>query len=176
MVLLYLAKVFASVGVPLVPDEPLLPLVPLVPLEPEVPDVPLTGVITTPRNVNTFPLSADKEKKTGYKEFDELGGFDPYSASKASVEIMVKSYVASFFSNKKNIRIATARAGNVVGGGDWSKNRLIPDCVKCWAKNKFSTIRNPESIRPWQHVLEALHGYLLLAIALKKNKNFHGQI
>ena len=117
----------------------------------------------------------NKEKKTGYKEFDELGGFDPYSASKASVEIMVKSYVASFFSNKKNIRIATARAGNVVGGGDWSKNRLIPDCVKCWAKNKFSTIRNPESIRPWQHVLEALHGYLLLAIALKKNKNFHGQ-
>ena len=117
----------------------------------------------------------NKEKKTGYQEFDELGGLDPYSASKASVEIMVKSYIKSFFNKKKNIRIATARAGNVVGGGDWSKDRLIPDCVKCWAKNKFSIIRNPESVRPWQHVLEALHGYLLLAIALKKNNNFHGQ-
>jgi len=116
------------------------------------------------------------ETKRGYKENDVLGGKDPYSASKASTEIVIKSYVDSFFPMKKtNIFIAIARAGNVIGGGDWSENRLIPDCVKSWAKNRKVLIRNPQSTRPWQHVLEAVWGYLLLAINLKKNKRFHGE-
>jgi CDP-glucose 4,6-dehydratase len=116
------------------------------------------------------------EIKRGYKENDVLGGKDPYSASKASAEIVIKSYIESFFPVKKtNVFIAVARAGNVIGGGDWSENRLIPDCVKSWAKNQKVFIRNPKSTRPWQHVLEAVWGYLLLAISLKENKSFHGE-
>ena len=116
------------------------------------------------------------EIKRGYKEHDILGGKDPYSASKASAEIVIKSYIESFFPIKKtNVFIAIARAGNVIGGGDWSANRLIPDCVKSWAKNQKVFIRNPKSTRPWQHVLEVVCGYLFLAISLKKNKSFHGE-
>jgi CDP-glucose 4,6-dehydratase len=112
----------------------------------------------------------------GYHENDRLGGKDPYSGSKASADIAVKSYVHSFFSSKNNkIFIATARAGNVVGGGDWSDNRLIPDCIKSWSKKKKVIIRNPDSTRPWQHVLEAVYGYLLLAINVFKNTTLHGQ-
>ena len=80
----------------------------------------------------------NKEIKRGYKEIDQLGGKDPYSASKASVEIAFQSYLHSFFNNKKNIGIATARAGNVIGGGDWSKNRIIPDCIKTVIRKKFN--------------------------------------
>jgi len=116
------------------------------------------------------------EINRGYHENDRLGGKDPYSGSKASADIAVKSYVNSFFSSEKNkIRIATARAGNVVGGGDWSDNRLIPDCIKSWSKKKKVIIRNPDSTRPWQHVLEAVYGYLLLATNLCKNKTLHGE-
>ena len=107
-------------------------------------------------------------------ENDRLGGSDPYSASKASTEIMIKSYVKTFFSNQTNIRIATARAGNVIGGGDWSNSRIIPDCVKSWTKNKTMIIRSPNSTRPWQHVLEPLRGYLILAKNLYQSKEFHG--
>lgn len=116
------------------------------------------------------------EIKRGYNENDRLGGKDPYSASKASADIAIKSYVDSFFSHKKNkIFIATARAGNVVGGGDWSENRLIPDCIRSWSIKKNVIIRNPNSTRPWQHVLEAVYGYILLAINLYKNKKLHGE-
>jgi CDP-glucose 4,6-dehydratase len=116
------------------------------------------------------------EINRGYHENDRLGGKDPYSGSKASADIAVKSYVNSFFSRKKNkILIATARAGNVVGGGDWSDNRLIPDCIRSWSKRKKVIIRNPGSTRPWQHVLEAVYGYLLLATNLCKNRNLHGE-
>lgn len=116
------------------------------------------------------------EINRGYHEDDRLGGKDPYSGSKASADIAVKSYVNSFFCSKKNkILIATARAGNVVGGGDWSDNRLIPDCIRSWSKKKKVIIRNPDSTRPWQHVLEAVYGYLLLAINLCKNKTLHGE-
>tara|TARA_B100001564_G_scaffold353096_1_gene361526 strand:+ start:1643 stop:2725 length:1083 start_codon:yes stop_codon:yes gene_type:complete len=115
------------------------------------------------------------EKKSGYKENDILGGHDPYSASKGSAEIIIQSYIKSFYKNNKNINIAVARAGNVIGGGDWSSDRLIPDCVKSWSKNKLAIIRNPSSTRPWQHVLEALGGYLILAIKLKKSKRLHGE-
>lgn len=116
------------------------------------------------------------EIKRGYHENDKLGGMDPYSASKASADIAIKSFVNSFFSHKNNkVYIATARAGNVIGGGDWSSDRLIPDCVKSWSKKKKVLIRSPYSTRPWQHVLEAIHGYIILAINLNKNKQFHGE-
>ncbi len=115
------------------------------------------------------------EQKKGYKETDILGGIDPYSASKASAEILFHSYYQTFIRNKKrNIRLCTARAGNVIGGGDWSNFRLIPDCMKMWLKNKTPIIRNPNSTRPWQHVLEALSGYLLLAIKLTKDEKISG--
>ena len=117
------------------------------------------------------------EIKRGYKENDLLGGKDPYSASKASAEFAIQSYISSYFlPNKTKIKIGIARAGNVIGGGDWSANRLIPDCVKSWSKNKKVMLRNPKSTRPWQHVLEAIYGYLILAINLKKNKKLHGEV
>ena len=112
----------------------------------------------------------NKEVHYGYKETDTLGGKDPYSGSKASAELLIKSYINSFFNKKNKIRIATARAGNVLGGGDWAKNRIVPDCVRSWSKNKQVELRNPNSTRPWQHVLEAVGGYLCLAINLKNNK------
>ena len=117
----------------------------------------------------------NREIHYGYKETDILGGKDPYSGSKASAEILIKSYISSFFSKKNKIRIATARAGNVIGGGDWAQNRIIPDCIKSWSKNRKVYLRNPKSTRPWQHVLEAVGGYLCLAINLKNNKKLHGE-
>lgn len=112
-------------------------------------------------------VTTDKVYKTTnsrnfFIESDQLGGNDPYSASKASVEILVNSFARSFFISNKNINIATARAGNVVGGGDWSKKRLIPDFFTCLFNNKILSVRNPSHTRPWQHVLEPLAGYILL--------------
>lgn len=106
----------------------------------------------------------------GFKESDKLGGKDPYSGSKACAEIIVKTYIDSFFKNSK-IAVATVRAGNVIGGGDWSENRLIPDAVRSINKNKTIIIRNPKFNRPWQHVLEPLYGYLWLGYKLAINKN-----
>jgi CDP-glucose 4,6-dehydratase len=126
-------------------------------------------------------ITSDKTYKNlelnrGYKEQDILGGDDPYSASKGSADILINSYVKSFFSKKKtNIFISVARAGNVIGGGDWSENRLIPDCVKSVSKNKKLILRNPYSTRPWQHVIEVVYGYMLLAKSLKNNKSLHGE-
>ena len=111
----------------------------------------------------------------GYHEDDRLGGHDPYSASKASAEIIFKSFFNSILKKNKNIRIATARAGNVIGGGDWSSYRLVPDCVRAWSLKKKVYIRSPNSTRPWQHVLEPLSGYIALSYNLKKNKNINGQ-
>ena len=116
------------------------------------------------------------EIKKGYDEKSRLGGYDPYSASKASAEIAIESYINSYFSEKSSkVKICIARAGNVIGGGDWSENRLIPDCIKSWSKKNQVLIRNPYSTRPWQHVLEAISGYLILAIKLKLNKKLHGE-
>jgi CDP-glucose 4,6-dehydratase len=116
------------------------------------------------------------EVTRGYTETDELGGDDFYSSSKASAELVIHSFYKSFIKDKnKFLRIATARAGNVVGGGDWSKNRLIPDCAKSWSKGQTVILRNPNSTRPWQHVLEALSGYLHLAYQLSKNKKLNGE-
>lgn len=105
----------------------------------------------------------------GYKETDMLGGKDPYSASKASTEIAIRSFVETY--KFKNIKISTARAGNVIGGGDWALNRIIPDCIRAWNNNKKVTLRSPNSTRPWQHVLEPLFGYLLLAKYTYNMKN-----
>jgi CDP-glucose 4,6-dehydratase len=116
------------------------------------------------------------EIKRGYSEKDRLGGNDPYSASKASADIAITSYISSFFSHQNNkIFISIARAGNVIGGGDWSPNRLIPDCIRSWSKRKKVLIRNPNSTRPWQNVLEAIYGYITLAINLNKNPSLHGE-
>ena len=112
----------------------------------------------------------NKELKRGYRESDVLGGEDLYSASKASAEIIFNAYSQSFFKNQKKYGYATVRAGNVIGGGDWSKNRIIPDCVRSIQKNKTLTIRNPKSTRPWQHVLEPISGYLLIAKKIFLNK------
>ena len=103
-----------------------------------------------------------------YNEDSNLGGHDPYSASKALSEIITSSYCNSFF--KKNKFIATVRAGNVIGGGDWSENRIIPDLIKAWRSKKKVKIRNPNHIRPWQHVLDPLNGYLKLAEFIFKKK------
>jgi len=99
----------------------------------------------------------------GFKETDVLGGIDPYSASKSSTEIMVRAYRESFFKKNNQIGVSTGRAGNVIGGGDWSLKRLIPDCIKSLKANKTIVIRNPKFNRPWQLVLEPLKGYLILA-------------
>lgn len=112
----------------------------------------------------------------GYRETDRLGGIDPYSASKAAAEIAIGSYARSFFqSGKENINIGSARAGNVIGGGDWSQNRIVPDCVRAWLGSSEAVIRNPISTRPWQHVLEPLSGYLVQATQLSKNSQLNGE-
>ena len=108
----------------------------------------------------------NKETNKGYKEEDILGGIDPYSASKTSAEIIYKSYFKTYFATKKNILLASARAGNVIGGGDFSENRIIPDVIRSLINNKKLNIRNPKSTRPWQHVLEPLRGYITLSINL----------
>jgi len=115
------------------------------------------------------------EIKRGYTENDILGGDDPYSASKASAEFVINSYFKSFLKNKKNLRIAICRAGNVIGGGDWSNDRLIPDIMRSIFNNKKVKLRNQSSTRPWQHVLDVLNGYLILASKLKKNNKLNGQ-
>ena len=110
------------------------------------------------------------EWEYGYREIDQLGGKDPYSASKAGAEIVFSSYYRSFIKNKKNIGICTARAGNVIGGGDWAVDRIVPDTIKSWTSGKPVELRNPSSTRPWQHVLEPLSGYLLLGHILFENQ------
>ena len=127
------------------------------------------------KEISIVLITSDKcyeniETFYGYKETDTLGGKDPYSASKACAEIIANTYIRSILNSKNNINIATARAGNVIGGGDWSENRLIPDAVNCWVNEKVLEIRNPSATRPWQHVLEPLIGYLELAIYIKENK------
>ncbi len=105
----------------------------------------------------------------GYREYDKIGGKDPYSASKGMAELAIRSYVESFFRDNDTSKIiGIARAGNVIGGGDWAENRIIPDCIKAWSNNEVVKVRNPNSTRPWQHVLEPLSGYLCLGSYLSK--------
>lgn len=108
-----------------------------------------------------------------YREDDELGGHDPYSSSKAASEIVIGSYRDSFLA-RQGVAVASARAGNVIGGGDWSLDRLIPDAIRAWQEKKPIEIRRPNAIRPWQHVLEPLAGYLILAEKLWTNSSLEG--
>ncbi len=117
----------------------------------------------------------NRERQEGYREDEPMGGFDPYSNSKGCAELVVSAYRQSFFENGRQVGIATARAGNVIGGGDWSVDRLIPDMVRSFTKEETVTIRNPGSVRPWQHVFEALHGYLLLLEHMNDDSVFFSQ-
>ena len=133
------------------------------------------------KKITVVMITSDKVYKNreinrGYKENDTLGDLDPYSSSKASADLAIQSYIKSFLKQKTNIKIVIARAGNVIGGGDWSEGRLIPDCIKNWSSNKTVLIRNPNSTRPWQHVLDVLYGYILLSVRLKKNKKLNGHV
>ena len=116
-------------------------------------------------SVTTDKVYLNREWVWPYREDEALGGQDPYSASKACAELVTAAWRKSFLA-ERGVRVATARAGNVIGGGDWSTDRLLPDCIAALAAGKAITIRNPRSTRPWQHVLEPLSGYLILAQAL----------
>ena len=133
----------------------------------DLPGVKAAVIITTDkvyRNVETiFP----------YREDDALGGHDPYSASKAAAELVTASYRDAFLS-AQGVAVATARAGNVIGGGDWSEDRLIPDAVRAWGEGRTLDIRRPDAVRPWQHVLEPLSAYLCLAERLVQNPALAG--
>lgn len=124
-------------------------------------------------NVTTDKCYENREWPWGYRENDRLGGFDPYSNSKACAELVTSSYRNSFFNRlhyaSHGVSVATARAGNVIGGGDWSADRIVPDCMRALLSGKQLSIRNPRATRPWQHVLEPLQGYLLLAENMVKH-------
>jgi CDP-glucose 4,6-dehydratase len=122
--------------------------------------------------ITTDKVYENLEKEYHYKETDKLGGYDPYSASKAAAEIVVSSYRNSFFNpasyNSHGKSVATARAGNVIGGGDRSEDRIIPDIIRAFEAGQAVVVRNPGAVRPWQHVLEPLSGYLLLGAKMKE--------
>lgn len=119
--------------------------------------------------VTTDKVYENREWLYAYRETDRLGGHDPYSSSKAAAELAVASWRSSFFGNGSLVRIASARAGNVIGGGDWSEDRIIPDLVRALAANVAIPVRNPRAVRPWQHVLESLTGYMRLAQLLHES-------
>ena len=140
----------------------------------------LESLRTYSEKCNVVIITSDKsyenlEFDRGYHEEDRIGGLDPYSGSKGAAELAIKSYFSSFFKENHNVKLAIARAGNVVGGGDWSSGRIVPDAIKAWQDSRPLVIRNPHSTRPWQHVLEPLNGYLLLAKFLKENKPINGE-
>jgi CDP-glucose 4,6-dehydratase len=120
--------------------------------------------------ITTDKVYANREWVYPYREDDPLGGHDPYSASKAASEIVISSYRSSFL-REQGVAVASARAGNVIGGGDWSADRLIPDIARAWERGNSVRIRRPDSVRPWQHVLEPLCGYLVLAERLAADSN-----
>ena len=120
--------------------------------------------------VTTDKCYENREWPYGYRESDAMGGHDPYSASKGAAEIVIASYRRSFFSSPEKAGIASARAGNVIGGGDWSTNRIVPDIIKAIERGEPVKVRNVTAVRPWQHVLEPLGGYLLLAMRLLEDR------
>jgi CDP-glucose 4,6-dehydratase len=127
-----------------------------------VPSVKAVVVVTTDK------VYENSDQGKPFRESDPLGGHDPYSASKAGAEIVFASYWRSFLASSA-VKAASARAGNVIGGGDWAKDRLVPDCARAWKRGEKVAVRNPASVRPWQHVLEPLAGYLLLGERLLEN-------
>jgi len=114
------------------------------------------------------------EWEWGYRENDRLGGHDPYSASKAAAEIVFSAYARSYFYLRQDLGAATARSGNVIGGGDWAADRIVPDCMRAIEMNNPIILRNPQAVRPWQHVLEPISGYLLLAAQLRNKPKEYG--
>jgi len=120
-----------------------------------------TSSIKAVLNITTDKCYENKEWDWGYREIDQMGGHDPYSSSKGCAELVSTAYRHSFF-KQKGIQLATARAGNVIGGGDWARDRIIPDAIRAFINNKTLLVRNPLAIRPWQHVLDPLYGYLIL--------------
>lgn len=139
----------------------------------------LEAIIQLEKHCTTVIITTDKvyenkEQDVLYNEDDRLGGYDPYSASKACAEIVVNSFRNSFFkdAHTRYLKgVASARAGNVIGGGDWSTDRIIPDIIKSLQQNKVIELRNPRAVRPWQHVLEPLSGYLLLGGLVNEQPN-----
>ena len=133
------------------------------------------------KKVVSIMITSDKaydnvEWAWGYRETDKLGGKDPYSASKGMAELAIRSYVDSFFNSPdSNVRVGIARAGNVIGGGDWAVDRIVPDCMTAWATGQTVDIRSPQATRPWQHVLEPLSGYIALAMNLYQDSLNHGE-
>jgi CDP-glucose 4,6-dehydratase len=116
------------------------------------------------------------EQVWGYKEDDKMGGRDIYSGSKGAAELIIKSYYYSFFKSKScNVKLSIGRAGNVIGGGDWAKDRIVVDCMKAWSQGRKVEIRSPNATRPWQHVLEPLSGYLILGQKLFEQDSLHGE-
>ena len=141
----------------------------------------LESIKSLNKKVVVIMITSDKaydnvEWVWGYRETDKIGGQDPYSASKGMAELAIRSYIESFFSQTDSIvKVGIARAGNVIGGGDWAKDRIVPDCMNSWSKSETVDIRSPNSTRPWQHVLEPLSGYLALASNLSLEEKNHGQ-
>jgi CDP-glucose 4,6-dehydratase len=123
--------------------------------------------------VTTDKVYKNLEHIYPYRETDALGGYDPYSASKAASEMIISSYRDSYLA-EQGVAVASARAGNVIGGGDWSEDRLLPDAVRAWNANSFLEVRRPSAVRPWQHVLEPLNGYLVLAEKLFTDSSLAG--
>jgi CDP-glucose 4,6-dehydratase len=145
-----------------------------------------TNILEALRKVNhkcvAIIITSDKcydnvEWVWGYKETDALGGKDIYSGSKGAAEIIFKSYYHSYFKNtdNSNVRVASVRAGNVIGGGDWAAFRIVPDCIQAWTNGESVEIRSPEATRPWQHVLEPLSGYLAIANHLSIDVKLNGE-
>ena len=130
---------------------------------------------------NAVIITSDKcydnvEWVWGYRENDSLGGKDPYSASKGAAELVIRTYSNSYFANENSpVKIVSARAGNVIGGGDWAEDRIVPDCMRSWSQEKAVEIRSPRATRPWQHVLEPLSGYLSLGEHLAANSVLNGE-
>jgi len=141
----------------------------------------LESIKSLNKKVVAIMITSDKaydnvEWVWGYRETDKIGGQDPYSASKGMAELAIRSYIESFFSQTDSIvKVGIARAGNVIGGGDWAKDRIVPDCMNSWSNSETVDIRSPNSTRPWQHVLEPLSGYLALASNLFLEEKNHGQ-
>ena len=141
----------------------------------------LDALRTLDKQVVAVMITSDKaydnvEWVWGYRETDSLGGKDPYSASKGMAELVIRTFVESYFNSPdSNVRVGITRAGNVIGGGDWAIDRIVPDCMAAWSENREVDIRSPWATRPWQHVLEPLSGYLLLGANLAESMDYHGE-
>ena len=141
----------------------------------------LEALKTSNHKCTAIIITSDKaynnvEQVWGYKEDDKMGGKDIYSGSKGAAELIIKSYYHSFFKKDEcNVKLAIGRAGNVIGGGDWAKDRIVVDCMEAWSKGETVEIRAPKATRPWQHVLEPLSGYLNLGQVLYEDDSLHGE-